>query len=63
MKLNPQQIKYQRMETGKQKSITQKDLKIIIIKRIKVKIEIKNKLEGEKKSIRGLKWIRKITFI
>jgi hypothetical protein len=49
MKLNPQQIKYQRMETGKQKSITQKNLKIIIIKRIKVKIEIKNKLEGEKK--------------
>jgi hypothetical protein len=41
MKLNPQQIKYQRMETGKQKSITQKDLKIIIIKRIKVKIEKK----------------------
>jgi hypothetical protein len=47
------------MKIGKQKSITQKDLKLIIIKRIKVKIKIKNKLEGDKKLIGRLKRIRK----
>jgi len=42
-------------ETGdtikEKKSVTQKDLKIIVIKRIKVKIKIKNKLEGEKNQL------------
>jgi len=56
---NKSNIKYQRMKIGKQKSITQKDLKLIIIKRIKVKIKIKNKLEGDKKLIGRLKRIRK----
>jgi hypothetical protein len=43
----------------KKKLITQNDLKIII-KRMRVKIEIKNKLEGKQKfSIRELNWYEK----
>jgi hypothetical protein len=47
MKLNPQQIKRQMMEPEK-KLITQKNSKQKknIIKRMRVKIKIKNKLEG-----------------
>jgi hypothetical protein len=50
MKLNPQQIKRQMMEPEK-KLITQKNSKQKknIIKRMRVKIKIKNKLKGLQK--------------
>ena len=52
MKSILQQIKYQRM-TQKKKSITQNNLKKIIIKRKRVKIELENILEGEQKILIG----------
>jgi hypothetical protein len=51
MKLNPQQIKRQRMEPEKKNQLHKRiqNKKKIIIKRMRVKIKIKNKLKGLQK--------------